>query len=46
MRITRLQLLSAFLIVGTLAGAGSHAQETPKAELKVGFVPGPSSGSA
>jgi D-methionine transport system substrate-binding protein len=41
MKITRLLLLSAFLIAGALAGVASHAQETPKAELKVGFVPGP-----
>jgi D-methionine transport system substrate-binding protein len=41
MKITRYLLLSAFLIVNALAGAGSHPQETPKAELKVGFVPGP-----
>ena len=41
MKITRYLLLSAFLIVSALAGAGSHAQEAPKAELKVGFVPGP-----
>jgi D-methionine transport system substrate-binding protein len=41
MKIARYLLLSAFLIVSALAGAGSHAQEAPKAELGVGFVPGP-----
>jgi D-methionine transport system substrate-binding protein len=41
MKITRLLLLSASLIVGTVANADSRAQEAPKAELKIGFVPGP-----
>jgi D-methionine transport system substrate-binding protein len=41
MKITRYLLLSAFLIAGALARAPSYAQEAPKAELKVGFVPGP-----
>jgi D-methionine transport system substrate-binding protein len=41
MKNTRLLLLSALLIVGTLASAHSRAQEASKAELKVGFVPGP-----
>jgi D-methionine transport system substrate-binding protein len=42
MKITRLLLLSAFLIVGALLSAhSSEAEEAPRAELKVGFVPGP-----
>jgi D-methionine transport system substrate-binding protein len=41
MKITRLLLLSASLIVSVVANADSRAQEAPKAELKVGFVPGP-----
>jgi ABC-type sugar transport system substrate-binding protein len=41
MKNTRLLLLSALLIVGALASAHSRAQEASKAELKVGFVPGP-----
>jgi D-methionine transport system substrate-binding protein len=41
MKTSRFLLLSAFLAIGALAGASSSAAEPPKAELKVGFVPGP-----
>jgi D-methionine transport system substrate-binding protein len=41
MKTTRFLLLSAFLAIGALAGANSHAAEPSKPELKVGFVPGP-----
>jgi D-methionine transport system substrate-binding protein len=41
MKITRLLLLSAALIVSAVANADCRAQEAPKAELKIGFVPGP-----
>jgi D-methionine transport system substrate-binding protein len=41
MKIARYLLLSTFLIVSLFASDHSRAQEAPKAELKVGFVPGP-----